>query len=560
MKHPLTTNSLQSQDDFWENQRNNFLVALYEQDYLSVETIYTKIFKTAISSKNFDENTQKILNQIQTIFKKFKPELPEQTVLKLQIYHTQLSHFLSDYTKDCLHNVQYINLSEWENRIKLSAQQKNLIYKTTMTFQLTSGCSNFCRRCNEWALAGVRSHFSYSAIITIIKCMSQQKNDEVSLFGASDPLDWQHNDNTLIDIIDCFKKYPIGYSILTKIPKGKESLLKHLINQETNLSISVTSKNKTRVKKIQTDVKFPLSKQHETDDLMIPAGLDEDFSSVKPSITDGYGTEITPDGAFIIIPTFTSALHPFGHKKIPVTSNTRFFPEKKTGRHALLVDYFKPLKGYDLAQKPCYLAELLNVQIENIILDTGIDELTPPGMRSVKEYLSIFENKARIQRKKMTPAVLKRLKKKFLSNCKFKDLPDLSQSNIDRTSYVQEITHHLDLCKKEKCLNVKLHTLSFFLKAIWQYVQKNPIKVQMIKFLLKDETDQNKKIFTNIDTSEDLTLIFSDSQIDSFNAFRCLIHSLLTHTENLNISKFINRHPVIYDPSSDIFLSSSKQI
>jgi len=223
--------------------------------------------------------------------------------------------------------------------------------------------------------------------------MADQDNDDISLYGASDPLDWTENKKTISDIIEYLEKLPLGYSLLTKVPRGKESLLKNLLEINANLSVSITSKNKVRIKKIEQALGKPISKQHDLEELLIPARLDEDFISIKPSITDGYGTEITPDGAFIIIPTFTSALHPFGHKKIRITSATTFFPVKKIGRKALLVDYFKPLEGYDLNKNKYHLDRLLDVQIESIILDNGSDELTPPGMRSLKEYLSIFEEK-----------------------------------------------------------------------------------------------------------------------------------------------------------------------
>ena len=163
--------------------------------------------------------------------------------------------------------------------------------------------------------------------------MADQDNDEISLYGASDPLDWTQDHRSIMDIIDYFKALPMEYSLLTKVPKGKENLLKKLLKNQANLSVSVTSKNKKRIKEIEQDLDTPLSKQHDLTELLIPARLDEDFMTIKPSITDGYGTEITLDGAFIILPTFTSALHPFGHKKIMVTRATTFFPKKKTFFH-----------------------------------------------------------------------------------------------------------------------------------------------------------------------------------------------------------------------------------
>lgn len=199
-----------------------------------------------------------------------------------------------------------------------------------MTFQLSSGCSNYCRRCNEWALPGVRSHFSFNAITRILRHIANEENTEVSLYGASDPLDWVHGERDISDIIDMAKQEGIDYSLLTKLPRGKKKLLKKLIQIDANLSVSMTNKNKNKILNFEQAIGHPISKQHDTDDLLIPAGLDEDFVSVKPSITDGYGCEITPEGAYIIIPTFTSALYPFGHAKIPVTKRSSFSLKKKS--------------------------------------------------------------------------------------------------------------------------------------------------------------------------------------------------------------------------------------
>ncbi|MCP3871765.1 MAG: radical SAM protein, partial [Desulfobacteraceae bacterium] len=423
------------------------------------------------------------------------------------------------------------------------------VYKTAMTFQLSSGCSNFCRRCNEWALPKIRSHFSYQAILKIIDHMVELRNDEISLYGASDPLDWKHDNKTIFNVLKKLKKLPIECSILTKVPKGKEPLLKTLIKHKANLSVSVTSQNKSRINKIEQEFDHPIGKQHDLDELLIPAGLDEDFISIKPSITDGYGTEITPDGAFIIIPTFTSALHPFGHKKLPITSKTAFFPVKKTGRKALLVDYFKPLEGYDLNQNRFFLSFLLDVQIESIILDNGTDELTPPGMRSIKEYLSIFEKTAMIQRKKMTLSVLKKLKKQFLARVSFKDL-----SESKKALYLKKISAHLNLCKKDNCLLAKLHAVSFFLESIFYYKQNHSTKLKMIQFLLKDEIRLSFANPPAITGEKCVEKNLTAPHFDSFDIFRYYVFYLLFKSDDNTILSFIKAYPSIYDSQIDIFI------
>jgi len=536
-------------DSFWEQRKNELLVALYEKNYSMAEHLYLDICKQADRLSHFTENAEKLLNQIQTLFKKFRPKILNHCTPQIKIVNQKLKHLLSNQIHKAKDNTQYIDFQTWDKRLGLNQCQKDLVYKTAMTFQLTSGCSNFCRRCNEWALPGVRSHFSYESILEILSRMKEQKNKEISLYGASDPLDWTQEGKTIADIIEILETMPIDYSLLTKVPKGKTALFKRLLKSKSNLSVSLTTKNKTRIKMIEQEINATISKQHDLEDLLIPARLDEDFETIKPSITDGYGTEITPDGAFIIIPTFTSALHPFGHQKIPVTQESDFFPVKKTGRNALLVDYFKPLEGYDAKGRHCNLTHLLDIQTESILLDNGTDELTPPGMRSIKEYLSIFEEKARRQRKKMTPIVLKKIKNQGLSNTSFKNL-----SQKSRTIYLKKIQNQQNLCNPATCLSSKLATISFFLESISRYIRKNPVKIKMIQFLLKDEI---KAIFhnqTRIISDRSPEILLEDTRMDSFDIFRYYVFCLLCKPENDTLFLFMKAYPSAYDPVADMFI------
>jgi hypothetical protein len=495
------------------------LSAVYGGHDQAVEQIYHDILKHIETHPNFTENTEKLLNQIQTIIKNFYPDFAKHSSPKIRECHIRLKTIILNSIKQSSGHIHHVDFQTWETKLGLDHLQKDIAYKTAMTFQLTSGCSNFCRRCNEWALPKIRSHFSYTAILKIVNHMVDQGNDDISLYGASDPLDWAEDEKTISDIIEDLEKTPLGYSILTKVPKSKESLLKKLLRMNANLSVSITLKNKARIKKIEKEIGKAIGKQHDLDELLIPARLDEDFVSIKPSITDGYGTEITPDGAFIIIPTFTSALHPFGHKKIRITSKTIFFPVKKTGRNALLVDYFKPIEGYDLHKNQYYLDGLLDVQIESILLDNGADELTPPGMRSLKEYLSIFEEKARLQRKK--------------------------------------IGRHLELSKRTDCLSSKLSAVSFFLASISCYVQKNPIKIKIMRFILKNEMKNISNTYSNLIDHTSLETLLINPDIDSFDIFRNSAFCLLNKSKDKAVLKFIKSYPSAYDSVADIFIQSS---
>ena len=386
--------------------------------------------------------------------------------------------------------------------------------------------------------------------------MAEHQNDEISLYGASDPLDWEEKNRgskkhktDIKNIIEHFKNLSLEYSILTKVPRGKEFLLKELLKSNANISISITAKNKIRIRKIEHAIEQSISKQHDLEELLIPARLDEDFTSIKPSITDGYGTEITPDGAFIIIPTFTSALHPFGHKKIAITPKTNFFPIKKTGRDALLVDYFKPLQGYNLKNEIQYLDYLLDVQVESIILDNGSEKLIPPGMRCLKEYFEIFEEKPRLQRKKMTRSVIKRLKKQFLSDTNFKNMPVGKKA-----LYLKKINTHSNLCKKNKCHSFNLAAISFFLRAVSDYIQKNPSKTRIMQFLLQDEIKHIFDTHTKLCINTPPENLFNNPEINSFEIFRFYIFNLINQSNDKAVIEFIKTSPSTYDPVADLFI------
>jgi hypothetical protein len=551
-----TKTLLQTSDSFLENKKNELLLALYEKNYQKTEQIFHDILQHIKTITKSDENSEKLLNQIHSIVKKFSPDIPDYLCPKIKNANTILKNYILSSIKYSKKNLLYIDFKTWEQKLGLNQAQKNLIYKTAMTFQLTVGCSNFCRRCNEWALPRIRSHFSFIAIKKILLLMEDNQNDEISLYGASDPLDWEEKKKglkekgkTIADILKYLENLKLQYSILTKVPKGKQLLLEKLLKSNANISVSITSKNRHRIKKIEHVIGKSLSKQHDLEELLIPARLDEDFISIKPSITDGYGTEITPDGAFLIIPTFTSALHPFGHKKIAITPKTNFFPVKKTGRDALLVDYFKPLKGYNLKDEIQYLDYLIDVQVESIILDNGSEKLIPPGMRSLKEYFEIFEEKPRLQRKKMTRSVIKRLKKQFMSDTNFKNMP------VDKKAlYLKKINIHIKLCKKNRCQIFNLAATSFFLRAVSDYIQRNPFKIKIMQFLLQDEIKHIFDTYTKFCINTPPETLFNNPKINSFEIFRFYVFSLLNPSNDRAVIEFIKTFPSAYDPVADIFI------
>lgn len=541
-------------DSFFEEKKNGFLAAIYDHRRGQAESIYELILRMAEKkTENLSETDEKYLRQIQVAFKKFTPFLLAHGSHRLKGMYQKLQSLIRKNVRDQSALPGIIGYKTWKTCVDIAPWQEEIIFANAITFQMTAGCSNYCRRCNEWALPKIRAHFSKNATKTILKKLTLSGNTNLALYGASDPLDWTDDSTDLWDILSGLDNPP-GFSLLTKIPRGKEDLLKTLLKMDINLSVSLTDRNRRRIEALEAQIKKSIPKQHASKDLLIPAGLDEDFISVKPSITDGYGTEITPEGACIIIPTFTSGLHPFGHKKLPITRETAFFPIKKIGRKALLVDYFKPLEVVGKEKIPLFLSELLDVQVENLLLDNGSDALTPPGMRSLKEYFSIFDDTPRRQRKKMIPSVIARLKKEFFPKDGYKTL------SVDRKQlYKKKLKAHLEFCNKEVVAESKCCALSFFLAALACFVEQNPIKVRIIAFLLREETAGLQKKYSSLRTREPLVSQFSTPHLNPWELFRFYATSLIIGRHGKSISDFTTSCPSKYDTLADRFVPVTRQ-
>ena len=535
-------------DSFFEEKKNDFLAAVYTHNGSRAETIYELILKTAEKKADgLGETDEKYLRQIQVAFKQFKPFLLAHCSNKILDKYKRLQSLIRKNVKEQSAHPGVVAYDNWRTSLHLLPWQEKLLFANAITFQMTSGCSNYCRRCNEWALPKIRSHFSKDATEKILKKLIASGNTDLALYGASDPLDWADGSHDLWTILSGLDAPP-GFSLLTKIPRGKEALLKTLLKMNINLSVSQTDRNRTRIQALEAQINEVIPKQHASKELLIPAGLDEDFISVKPSITDGYGTEITPEGACIIIPTFTSGLHPFGHKKLPITRQTPFFPVKKIGRQALLVDYFKPLEVVGQEKKPFFLCKLLDVQVENLLLDNGSDALTPPGMRSLREYFSIFEDTPRRQRKKMIPSVMRHLKKEFVPD-EYGTL-DADQKQL----YRKKLAAHLEFCNKEVVAESKRCALSFFLAAVACFVERHPIKTGIIAFLLGEEIALMQKKYSSPAARQTLISQFFHSQDNPWELFRFYATALLMGRHEKSILEFTTSCPSKYDALADRFV------
>jgi len=500
---------------YFDSLRDKFLAALYSENEPAFDQSFLTLKKALTTNQTLAENSLKSLYQINTLAKKFKKQ-------KLYKY---LNKFLKKFTRAEIKNPCIIDYDTWKTNLGIDDKTLKILFSTTINFQLSTGCSNYCRRCNEWALPGIRKHFSFDAIIKISQNLAKQNNKEYALYSASDPLDWKEKNKNIIHLINTLSEKNLipSYGMLTKVPKGKESIFKKLIEQKTDISASITSCNRDRIKKIENLLSIKIDKQHDTDDLLIPAGRDEDFCTIKSSITDSYGTEITPDGAFIVAPTFTSSLNPTGQKRIPINKDTEFFIEKMPGTKGLKFNYFDKLKVINKNNKKYSLCFLLDSQIENILLDNGDYDLTQPGMISLKEYFETFKPKAVKIRKNMLPAIKKRLAEQYSPK-----------------EYTKQLKSHEYACDQNHVNKIKQQSLKSFLVAIKNYLKKNNSKRLIILYLRQKEINKSKNNDFKFNTIAKIKQTLQNPESDTFQLFTQLIFMLLKNPDNSIVKTLLN--------------------
>lgn len=528
-----------------EDLKNRILAALFSKNTDQLKILIDYATDTA-KNPEIGETDEKYLRQALTALIRHKYLLDKATGLKQQTKH--LKNLLAYKVRQA--DPGHMEYEAWEKGLELAPWQRPYIFSEAITFQMTSGCSNFCRRCNEWALPKIRRHFSFAAVNTFIDRFMAHGNRDLALYGGSDPLDWYDFPHDITHVLNRLGK-TCQFSLLTKIPRGKGDLAKALIKAGIPMSVSLTDRNRHRIRCLEKQMGQSFTKQHATADLLIPAGLDEDFSTVKPSITDSYGTEISLDGCFAVIPAFTSALHPFGHKKIRITAKATFIPRKKIGRPALLVDYFKPLE-VATEQGFSILPRLLDVQVENILFDNGRDELTPPGMRSIREYFDIFSDKARLKRKKLTPSVVKRIKNKYLHTTGFRDLCPEKQ-----TTMKNEILDHVRFTRKDIVARARTCSISFFLAAIHAYIQDCSTKCRIIRHLTQQEYMQLMERFQNLDPTPSIAERLENPDTDPWLLFRYYALTLVHNGPTKQVEEFIQACPAAFHPEKDRFIPVS---
>ncbi len=538
----------------FETKRRELLASLYSKNFRRAEHICKRIAEKTITQFFLTEADQKSLNQILHSLKRFDSAIKAHCSTATSASIRRLRQKTVNVVRQQTRNVVPMGYAEWRNKIGLSDKQFEMLLKTTASLQLTVGCSNFCRRCNEWALPGVRKQFTFDAVKQLIERLFKTGNDQFVLYSASDPLDWQDGRKKITAIIQFMtaQGYKPRYGLLTKVPRGAESIMQDLIGINADIAVSITSKNRAKVRKIESRAKGRLSVQHDSDQLLIPAGLDEDLTTVKSSITDNYGAEITPEGVFLIIPTFTSALHLTGQARIPISEGTDFFLPLKTGRDALTIEYFKPLRALDHEGCEFTFDTLLEPQIENILSDSGSDAMTPPGMMNLREYFSTFQPEIAMRRRKMIRPVIKKLQHEILHL----KTTDAAQRKRRYALFKNRVNNYLEFCRMERVIQFKKNALAFYLKAIADYLQHHPIEREIIKHLRKNDKKQYEEKFSgkfdNLGDAIEDFLMETDHQ--TFERFQFLVLRLIEIPSQVSVQKFIKANPVKYDSDKDKFV------
>ncbi len=550
------------------------------------------------------ERDQKALNQINLIFKKFDRMISLNCSQDFYSIKKNIKNHMVAMVRHQVKQPVFIDYETWRKNVGLNNDALRIMLANVSSLQLSVGCSNFCRRCNEWALPGVRKHFTFDAAIKLVTDIFKTGNNEFSLYSASDPLDWKHKNRDITDILEIMRNrgYRCQFGLLTKVPKGSGKIVENLLKMHGDFAVSITDKNRKRIKALEKKTEKKFNVQHDSDELLIPAGMDEDFKTIKSSITDNYGIEITPEGASIIVPAFTSALNLTGQKRISVDEKTQFFLKKQVGINGLTIEYFKPLQAVNLKKQEFTLSRLLDSQVENIMLDRGTeDQCTPPGMISLKEYFKTFENQAASMRQKMIPVIEQRLKKEFFSNSHEADLDsgqDCLSTKNEKSAMIREVFHingheadmenknyekkfqekfndYLDFCRPETLMEFKKFTFSFFLKAIMDYIKKHSYVRDIVLHLRKQDKQfyteyYNRLIktknlnFTSIINTPDINEAdlhktdMNKTDFNTFDLFQIMMFKIIDNPYNKEINEFIKKHPSMYNPITGRFTACKK--
>ncbi len=539
---------------FFEKMRIELIAALIRDDRKAAGLLLEDVLRRVAEKATLSEADQKAINQMLAAEKKFAEEIGPNRRPAFIRTRDRLKTALSKIARAQIRNIEYVEFDQWKKALGLSADGYQVMLRNVASCQVTVGCSNSCRRCNEWALAGVRKHFSFSAAQQIIRELFESGNNSFVLYCASDPLDYRCKDQTIGDLLTYMddQGFKPEFGLLTKIPRGSEALAQKLLEEDADIAVSVTKKNKSKVTKIEQKTGKKFKAHHDVDELLIPAGLDEDFSTVKSSITDNYGTEITPEGAFMVIPTFTSALNPTGQRRIPITTGSDWFIKKRVGHAALPVEYFKPFSAQNGNGAEYVLERLLDPQVENILLDNGGQEPTPPGMMNLEEFFKTYDPEVILQRKRLAPVAIGNLRKNLLeaSNRRKQDRRELD------LAFERKERGYLDFCDIRKVRVFKKKAFSYLLESVAGYLKTHSAEREISRFLRREDVLALRNSPGGLERPGDNSIeaLLDDPGIGTFDCFRYLLFILLDNPHDGMIRGFIEDNPSGYDPVTGRFV------
>jgi hypothetical protein len=541
-------------ENFFERKRVDFTAALIRGDREAVGMVLEAVSGRVAVKAMLSEADQKAINQMLAAEKKFGRKTDKNHRTALIRTRSRLKAALSKVVRAQVRNVETVEHDHWLKTVGLSAACYRVMLRNVASCQLTVGCSNFCRRCNEWALAGVRKHFSFAAAQQLIRELFKSGNNSFALYCASDPLDYRFKDKTIVDLLAYMEEqgYKSEFGLLTKIPRGSEALAQKFLEEDADIAVSVTEKNKSKVAGIEQKTGKRFKAHHEVDELLIAAGLDEDFSTVKSSITDNYGVEITPEGASMVIPTFTSALNPTGQCRIPIAAETDWFIKKRVGHDALPVEYFKPFSVQKGNGAEFVLDRLLDPQVENILLDNGGQEPTPPGMMNLEEYFKTYDPEIVRHRKRLAPVAIENLRKNLLETSNRKDR---DRRGFD-LAFKRKEQSYLDFCDLSKVRVFKKKAFSYLLESVAGYLKTHSAEREIIRFLRREDAAALRKSRSDLDrpTGNSVAALLDDPGIDTFDYFRYLLFILLDNPHDGRVNGFIEDNPSAYDPETGRFV------
>ncbi|MFO7749469.1 MAG: hypothetical protein R6V54_05195, partial [Desulfobacteraceae bacterium] len=98
----------------------------------------------------------------------------------------------------------------------------------------------------------------------------------------------------------------------------------------------------------------------------------------------------------------------------------------------------------------------------------------------------------------------------------------------------------------------------FFLETAHGYAKTHPDAMKIIAFLLKEEIKKQQDNPVAALEKSFPAALFSDTTLDSFDLFRCMLVHLITGSRGTDrIVSFTRTYPAVYDPVGDWFVHRS---